>query len=146
MTLCPLSVRRSRDWKGIFAGTFRITLVIYYGDECSQVCQPHLAHLTSLDSSECPVWRPCENFFQSRERCTDNGQRIIWHLRSLHYLFPRATSQVAMLAWIFGDCREGQIPTNFSSLRSAMLQALCFVACSGIFDSYSWTVYSVRSG
>ena len=25
-------------------------------------------------------------------------------------LFPRATSQVAMLAWIFGDCREGQIP------------------------------------
>ena len=22
-------------------------------------------------------------------------------------LFPRATSQVAMLAWIFGDCREG---------------------------------------
>jgi len=26
------------------------------------------------------------------------------------FLFPRATSQVAMLAWIFGDCREGQIP------------------------------------
>ena len=25
-------------------------------------------------------------------------------------LFPRATSQVAMLAWIFGDCREGQSP------------------------------------
>ena len=25
-------------------------------------------------------------------------------------LFPRATSQVAMPAWIFGDCREGQIP------------------------------------
>ena len=24
-------------------------------------------------------------------------------------LFPRATSQVAMPAWIFGDCREGQI-------------------------------------
>jgi len=26
------------------------------------------------------------------------------------FLFPRATSQVAMLAWIFDDCREGQIP------------------------------------
>jgi len=31
--------------------------------------------------------------------------------------FPRATSQVAMLAWIFGDCREDQIPR-----RSAILQ------------------------
>ena len=29
---------------------------------------------------------------------------------SWQLLFPRATSQVAMLAWIFGDCREGQIP------------------------------------
>lgn len=28
------------------------------------------------------------------------------------FLFPRATSQVAMLAWIFGDCREGQIPRS----------------------------------
>ena len=28
----------------------------------------------------------------------------------MRVLFPRATSQVAMLAWIFGDCREGQIP------------------------------------
>jgi len=27
-------------------------------------------------------------------------------------LFLRATSQVAMLAWIFGDCREGQIPRS----------------------------------
>ena len=26
-------------------------------------------------------------------------------------LFPRATSQAAMLAWLFGDCREGQIPS-----------------------------------
>ena len=33
-------------------------------------------------------------------------------------LFPRATSQVAMLAWIFGDCREDQI----------------LVACNGVFD------------
>ena len=31
-------------------------------------------------------------------------------LIGLGSLFPRATSQVAMLAWIFGDCREGQIP------------------------------------
>ena len=25
------------------------------------------------------------------------------------FSFPRATSQVAMLAWIFGDCREGSL-------------------------------------
>jgi len=25
------------------------------------------------------------------------------------FLFLRATSQAAMFAWIFGDCREGQI-------------------------------------
>ena len=32
-------------------------------------------------------------------------------------LFPRATSQVAMLAWIFGDCREGQIPRCSAALQ-----------------------------
>ena len=32
-------------------------------------------------------------------------------------LFPRALSQVAMLAWIFGDCREGQIPRCCAALQ-----------------------------
>ncbi len=65
--------------------------------------------------------------------CDDNEENM------LKGLFLRATSQVAMHAWIFGDCRKGcyvpvahvlhrpkrsvdQIPTNFSSLRSAALQ------------------------
>ena len=31
----------------------------------------------------------------------------------LYSIYSReATSQVAMLAWIFGDCREGQIPRS----------------------------------
>ncbi|ERI70583.1 hypothetical protein HMPREF1548_02108 [Clostridium sp. KLE 1755] len=50
------------------------------------------------------------------------GREKMEVLLSARFLFPRATSQVAMLAWIFGDCREGQIPTNFISLRSAALQ------------------------
>ena len=32
-------------------------------------------------------------------------------------LFPRATSQVSMLAWILGDCREDQIPRCFAALQ-----------------------------
>jgi len=32
-------------------------------------------------------------------------------------LFPRATSRAAMLAWIFGDCREGQIPRSSAALQ-----------------------------
>ena len=27
-----------------------------------------------------------------------------------HFLFPRAMRKIAMLAWIFDECREGQIP------------------------------------
>ncbi|MCM1499883.1 MAG: hypothetical protein NC124_15575, partial [Clostridium sp.] len=38
-------------------------------------------------------------------------------------IFPRAMSQAATLAWIFGECCEGQYP----------------VACSGVFDlSGAW--------
>ncbi|WP_455620338.1 hypothetical protein [Eisenbergiella sp.] len=35
----------------------------------------------------------------------------------VHTLFPRATSQVSMQAWIFGDCREGQIPRCSAALQ-----------------------------
>ena len=37
-------------------------------------------------------------------------------------LFPRATSQVAALVRIFGDCREGQYPHIADVLRSAALE------------------------
>jgi len=38
-------------------------------------------------------------------------------LRQAFTLFPQATNQVAMLAWIFGDCREGQIPRSSAALQ-----------------------------
>jgi len=33
------------------------------------------------------------------------------------FLFLRTTGQAAMLAWIFGDCREGQISRCSAALR-----------------------------
>ena len=46
-------------------------------------------------------------------------------------LFPRATSQVAMLAWIFGDCREGQIPRCSARCKfNALLLVTEYLICS----------------
>ncbi len=45
-------------------------------------------------------------------------------------LFPRATSQVAMLAWIFGDCREGQRPC--CKLDTPLLEAGALIIFTAI--------------
>ena len=46
------------------------------------------------------------------------------------YFYSReATSQVAMPAWIFGDCREGQIPRSLLRWNFDALSA-----CGGVFD------------
>ena len=50
-------------------------------------------------------------------------------------LFPRATSQVAMLAWIFGDCREGQIPR---CLQRCKFDTPLLAAGSLIFHDLFW--------
>ena len=42
-------------------------------------------------------------------------------------LFPRATSQMEMLAFPFGDCREGQIPRSLLRCKFDALSACCRV-------------------
>ncbi len=44
------------------------------------------------------------------------------------FLFPQATGQVAMLAWIFGDCREARDSWNSFTLRVG-----CQSSCATIF-------------
>ena len=52
-------------------------------------------------------------------------------LEKMWFLFPRAMSQAAALARIFGECREGQIPRPLGRKEQARS---CPVACCGVFD------------
>ena len=53
------------------------------------------------------------------------------------YLFPRAMRKIAMLAWIFDECREGQIPRPLGRKEQARSYP---VACCGVFDSIGKTL------
>ncbi len=52
-------------------------------------------------------------------------------------LFPRAMRKIAMLAWIFDECREGQIPRPLGRKEQARSYP---VACCGVFDSIGKTL------
>ena len=46
---------------------------------------------------------------------TDTRRVVLLYNRAERsFLFPRAMRKIAMLAWIFDECREGQIPASWN--------------------------------
>ncbi|MCM1214544.1 MAG: hypothetical protein NC548_08470 [Lachnospiraceae bacterium] len=51
-------------------------------------------------------------------------------------LFPRAMSQTAMLAWTFGECREGQYPADCGGVLTHCKNVAKFHFIVVIFAAY----------